>query len=213
MGYFMGFMTSSTIMPYLKLILVIVAASFIQVFIIQALAVYFLTGLNPFTFIHAVLPALVLGYVSGNRYTAYPALVECVEHNLGSDREMFTFLSGLGTGFSHSGSAIAASVATMFVAQSYGLDLSIYLKIIIVFLITASSLKLDGLLDGGLVLLSVVLAQIIKLPAEGYALILSITIVMVQIESVVNIAGNAAVSYILSHREGAVTPVKVRDFL
>jgi proton glutamate symport protein len=213
MGYFMGFMTSSTVVPYLKLLLVIVAGAFVQVFVVQALTVYFLTKLNPFKFIHAVLPAMIMGYVSGNRYSAYPPLVECMEHNLGADREMFTLVSGLGTGFSHAGSAIAAAVSTLFVAQSYGLDISIYLKIIIVFLITVSSLKLDGLLDGGLVLLSVVLAQIIKLPAEGYAIILSITVIMVQIETLVNVMGNATVSYVLSHAEGAVKAVNVRDFL
>jgi len=212
-GYFMGFMTVSTIMPYLKLILIVAAGSFIQIFIVQALMVYFLTRINPFRFLLGVLPALVVGYVSGSRYTAYPALVECVEHNLGADREVFTFVSGLGTAFSLSGSAVAAGVSTLFVAQAYGLDLSVYLQVIIVFLITASSLKLDGRTEGGLILLSVVLAQIIKLPAEGYALIMSISIILFQIETVVNVAGNAAVSYILSCSEDAVKQVRVQEYL
>ncbi len=212
-GYMMGFMTKASIMPYLKLVLIIVAGSFIQIFIVQALLVFIITGLNPFKFIHAVLPAAVLGYASGNGYTAYPALVECVEHNLGTDRQVFTLVSAVGTAFSLSGSAVAAGVSTLFVTQAYGLYLSVYLQIIIVFLITVSSLKLDGLSEGSLILLSVVLSHIIKLPAEGYALILGISAVIYQIETLANVVGNAAVSYVVSCSVEPAAKVRVRDFL
>jgi Na+/H+-dicarboxylate symporter len=151
--------------------------------------------------------------VSGNRYTAYPALVETVENNMGADREVFTFVAGLGTAFSFSGSAIAAGVSTLFVAQAYGLDLSIYLQILIVFFITLATLKLDGIKDGSIVVLSVILAQVVKLPAEGYALVLAIAGVIYQIESVVNITGTAAVSYIIANSEDAVSTVMAKDFI
>lgn len=212
-GYQLGFMTFDNVMPYLKLILVIVAGCFIHIFIVQGLLIYFLTKTNPFKFIHAVIPAAIVGYISGNRYTAYPTLVENVEHNLGADRLALTFVAGLGTAFSMSGSAIAAGISTMFIAQAYGLDLSVYLQVIIVLLITASTLKLDGLREGSLIVLSVVLAYIIKLPAEGYAMLLGITGLIYQIETVVNVVGNATVSYILSSSENAVTSVRLRDFL
>ncbi len=57
------------------------------------------------------------------------------------------------------------------------------------------------------------LAQIIKLPAEGYALILGITGIIFQIETVVNVMGNASVSFVVSHSEGSAAPVKLRDFI
>ena len=212
-GYTMGSITVVEIMPFLKLILVVVAGCFIQVFIVQALLVYTTTRTNPFKFIHAILSSCILGYVSGNRYTAYPVLVHNIEQNLGADRETFTFVSGLGTAFSMSGSAIASGVTTLFVAQVYGLDISIYLEIIIVLLITVATLKLDGITEGGLVLLSIVLARIIKLPAEGYALIIGITAIIYQIETVVNVSGNACVSYIISHSEDAVEEVALKDFV
>ena len=212
-GFQLGYMTFDVVMPYFKLILVIVAGCFIHIFIVQGLLIYFLTKTNPFKFIHAILPAAITAYASGNRYTSYPTLVENVEHNLGVDRRVFTFIAGLGTAFSMSGSAIAAGISTMFIAQAYGLDLSVYLQVIIVLLITVSTLKLDGLRRGSLIVLSIVLAHIIKLPAEGYAILIGITGLIYQIETVVNVFGNATVSYILSSSEGAVTPVWVRDFL
>ena len=212
-GAAIGFSTFGQILPFLKLILVIAAGSIIQVFIVQSLLVYFLTKLNPFKFIHAVLPAAILAYCAGNRYTAYPTLVECVENNLGADREVFSLTAGLGTALSLSGSAVAAGVTTLFVSQAYGLDLSVYLQIIVVLLITVSTLKLDGLPEGSLVLLSVVLSYVIKLPAEGYTILLGVTAIIFQIENVVNVTGNAAVSYIMAHSEESVSGVTVQDFL
>jgi Na+/H+-dicarboxylate symporter len=212
-GYTMGIGRFANIMPYLKLVLTIIAGSFVQIFVIQALLVFFVSKLNPFKFIHAVIPACITAYVSGNRYTAYPVLVETVENNLGVDREVFTFTAGLGTAFSFSGSAVAAGVSTMFVAQAYGLDLSVYLQILMVFFIALATLKLDGIRDGSIVVLSVILAQVVKLPAEGYALVLAIAAVIYQIESVVNITGTGAVSYIISNAEGAVSNVAVKDFI
>jgi Na+/H+-dicarboxylate symporter len=212
-GYTMGSFTVSQVMPFLKLILVIIAGCFIQIFIIQALLVFIFTRTNPFKFLHAILSTCILGYVSGNRYTSYPVLVENVEHNLGADREVFTFVSGLGVAFSVSGSALAAGVATLFVAQVYGLDISVYLDIIIVLLISVATLKMDGIHEGGLVLLSIILARIIKLPAEGYALILGIAPIIYQIETVVNVSGNAVVSYIISHSEEATEEVPLNDFI
>ncbi len=212
-GYMMGFLTFESIFASLKLILIVVAGSFIQVVIVQALLVFAMTGMNPFKFVHALIPAALTGYVSGSRYTAYPVVAECVEHNLGADREVFTFVAGLGTAFSFSGSALATGVTTMFVSQVYGLDLSVYLQIIIVLLITVASLKLDRIGYGSTVLLSVVLAHIIKIPAEGYALILGITSVIFKIETVVNVYGNAAVSCILANSEQALKEIRVNDFI
>ncbi len=212
-GYIMGYMTQDMIMPYLKLILIIIAASFIQIFIVQALLVFALTRLNPFKFIHGIIPAGILAYVSGSRYAAYPALVETVEHNLGADREIFTFVSGIGSAFSFSGSALATGVSIMFVAQVYGLDLSVYLQIFIVLLITLATLKLDRIENGSIVILSVILSYIVKLPAEGYALILGIAGVIFQIETVVNVTGNATVSYIIASSEGAASDIGLKDFI
>jgi len=212
-GYLMGSRGSQFILPYLKLVLVILLGAFIHIFIIQTILIYFTTRSNPFTFIHALLPTAILAGTSSNRYTAYPSLVENMEHNLGTDREVFTFLAGMGTALSMAGSAIAAGVTVLFIAQAYGLDLSIYLQIIIVLLITVSSLKLDGLRRESLVILSVVLSYIVKLPQEGYTLILSITPLIYQIETVVNVSTTATVSYIITHREGAVHEVSIKDFM
>jgi len=212
-GYLMGFMTQEKIMPYLKLIMVIIGGTFIQIFIVQSLMVFFITKMNPFRFIHAVLPAGIMGFMSANRYTSYPVLVESMEKNLGAEREVTTFITSVGCAFSLSGSALASGVCTLYVAQTYGLELSVYLKIIIVLLITVYTLKLDGIKEGGLVLLSVVLSQIVKLPQEGYTLILGISLIIYQIETVADITGNACVSYILSKSEKAVKPVNLRYFI
>ncbi len=212
-GYLLGTRTLEFIFPYLKLILILIGGAFLHIFIIQTLLIYLITKKNPFTLMHAVLPTLILAGVSANRYLSYTSLVENIEHNLGADRDVFTFTSGLGIALSLSGSAISAGVMTLFIAQAYGLDLSVYLQIIIVFLITLFSLKLDGTFKGGLVILSVVLSHIIKLPEEGYTLVIAIIPVLLQIETIVNSFGNVTVSYIISKSLNAVTDVPIKNFI
>ena len=212
-AYLLGSRTTELILPYLKLVLIIIFGAFLHIFIIQTLLIYLFTKKNAFVLIHALLPSAILAGVSGNRYISYNSVVENIEHNMGADREVFTFTSGIGITLSLSGSAISAGVMTLFISQAYGLDLSVYLQIIIVFLITLFSLKLDGVFKAGLVILSVVLSYVVKLPQEGYALVLGIIPVIMQIETIVNVMGNATVSYIIAKSENATSDIALKDFL
>ena len=212
-GYTMGSLNAAKVMPFLRLIFVVIAAAFVQVFVVQALFVFFKTKLNPFKFLLTVIPSGIMAYVSGHRYTAYPVLIESMEHNLGADRELMTFVTGLGTAFSMSGTALATGVCTLFVAQAYGLSLSVYLQIIIVLILTFATFKMDGLKEGTIVLLTMLLGQVVKLPDEGYALLVGGTMIIDQIAALVDVTGNATISYVVAHSEEAVQNVNMKDFL
>jgi len=212
-GYTMGSLDAAKVMPFLRLIFVVIAAAFVQVFVVQALFVFFKTKLNPFKFLLTVIPSGIMAYVSGHRYTAYPVLIESMEHNLGADRELMTFVTGLGTAFSMSGTALATGVCTLFVAQAYGLSLSVYLQIIIVLILTFATFKMDGLKEGTIVLLTMLLGQVVKLPDEGYALLVGGTMIIDQIAALVDVTGNATISYVVAHSEEAVQNVNMKDFL
>jgi len=212
-GYLMATTSADMIYPYLKLILVIIGGLAILIFIIIGPSLYFLTKLNPFIFIHAILPACITGFITGDRYKSYPVVIECMEHNLGARREATTLINALGVTFSLGGSAVVAGVSTLFVSQAYGLSLSVYLQIIVVFIIVVASLKIDGLREGSLVILSVVFSKIVKLPDEGFALVLGVSLLLERIETIANIVINAAVSYIISKSNDSVETISIRDFL
>lgn len=212
-GYLMATTSADMIYPYLKLILVIIGGLAILIFIIIGPSLYFLTKLNPFIFIHAILPACITGFITGDRYKSYPVVIECMEHNLGARREATTLINALGVTFSLGGSAVVAGVSTLFVSQAYGLSLSVYLQIIVVFIIVIASLKIDGLREGSLVILSVVFSKIVKLPDEGFALVLGVSLLLERIETIANIVINAAVSYIISKSNDSVETISIRDFL
>jgi Na+/H+-dicarboxylate symporter len=72
---------------------------------------------------------------------------------------------------------------------------------------------MDGIREGTIVLLTVLLAQIVKLPDEGYALVLGSTMIVDQIAAVVDVTGNATISYIICHSEEGVKSVSMKDFL
>jgi len=212
-GYLMATTSADMIYPYLKLILVIIGGLAILIFIIIGPSLYFLTKLNPFIFIHAILPACITGFITGDRYKSYSVIVECMEHNLGARPEATTLINALGVTFSLGGSAVVAGVCTLFVSQAYGLSLSVYLQIIVVFIIVVASLKIDRLREGSLVILSVVFSKIVKLPDEGFALVLGVSLLLERIETIANIVINAAVSYIISKSNDSVETISIRDFL
>lgn len=212
-GYLMSITGPDMIYPYLKLILVVIGGLAILVFIIIGLFLYFLSKLNPFIFIHAILPACITGFITGDRYKSYTVLVECMENNLGARREATTIINALGVTFGLGGSALVAGVCTLFISQAYGLSLSVYLQIIVIFIIVGASLKLDRLRESSLILLSVVFARIVKLPDEGFALVLGISLLLTRIETITNIVINAAVSYIICKSNESVEPVSIGDFL
>jgi Na+/H+-dicarboxylate symporter len=112
-----------------------------------------------------------------------------------------------------SGTALATGVCTLFVAQAYGLSLSVYLQIIVVLILTFATFKMDGLKEGTIVLLTMLLGQVVKLPDEGYALLVGGTMIIDQIAAVVDVTGNATISYVVAHSEEAVQNVNMKDFL
>ena len=110
-----------------------------------------------------------------------------------------------------SGAAVACSHEPA--SRPVGSSAAATAQIIIVLILTFATMKMDGIREGTIVLLTVLLSQIVKLPDEGYALVLGSTMIVDQIAAVVDVTGNAAISYIICHSEGGVKSVNMKDFL
>jgi Na+/H+-dicarboxylate symporter len=101
------------------------------------------------------------------------------------------------------GTAIMQGIATGFIAQFYGIDLTISQYLMVVMMVIMASIGTAGIPSVGLVLLAGVLAQV-GLPEEGIALILGVDRLLDMTRTVVNITGDAAVTTIVAKSEGAL---------
>jgi Na+/H+-dicarboxylate symporter len=99
------------------------------------------------------------------------------------------------------GTAIMQGVATVFIAQAYGIGLSATDCLVVVLTATLASIGTAGVPGVGLVMLSLVLKQV-GLPIEGIALIIGIDRLLDMVRTAVNVTGDAMVSCVVAKAEG-----------
>ena len=120
---------------------------------------------------------------------------------MGVSNKIASFTVPLGATINMDGTAIMQGIATGFIAQFYGIDLSISQYLMVVVMVIMASIGTAGVPSVGLVLLAGVLAQV-GLPEEGIALILGVDRLLDMIRTVVNITGDATITTIVAKSEG-----------
>ena len=124
-----------------------------------------------------------------------------VEKRLGANNRVASFTVPLGATINMDGTAIMQGIATGFIAQYYGVDLSVGQYLMVILMVIMASIGAAGVPGVGLILLAGVLASV-GLPAEGIALILGVDRLLDMTRTAVNVAGDATVTCIVAQSEG-----------
>jgi proton glutamate symport protein len=127
--------------------------------------------------------------------------MECVEDNLGVDKEVTSFVLPIGATINMDGTSVYQGVAAVFIAQAFGLDLSLAAQLGIIFTATLASIGTAAVPSAGIVMLVIVLAQA-GIPEAGLALIFAIDRPLDMCRTVVNVTGDAAVSMFVAKSIG-----------
>ena len=130
-----------------------------------------------------------------------PVTLETAEGRLGVHNSIASFTVPLGATINMDGTAIMQVVATAFIAQAYGFDLSMAQYLTVVLTATLASIGTAGVPGVGLIMLAMVLRQV-GLPVEGIALIIGVDRLLDMVRTAVNITGDAAVTCIVARGEG-----------
>jgi Na+/H+-dicarboxylate symporter len=187
----------------------------ISVLLFHALVVYpsllvLLTRLNPRMFLYKMRAAMMFAFSTASSNATIPVTLESVEHRVGVSNKIASFTVPLGATINMDGTAIMQGIATGFIAQFYGIDLSISQYLMVVVMVIMASIGTAGVPSVGLVLLAGVLAQV-GLPEEGIALILGVDRLLDMIRTVVNITGDATVTTIVAKSENELDEAVFRD--
>ena len=124
-------------------------------------------------FIKGIAPAQLLAFSTSSSAATLPVTMECVEENLGVDKEVASFVLPIGATINMDGTSVYQGVAAVFIAQAFGLDLSLSAQLGIVFTATLASIGTAAVPSAGIVMLVIVLAQA-GIPEAGLALIFAI---------------------------------------
>jgi len=163
---------------------------------VYILLVRFFTGKNASFFMKGIAPAQLLAFSTSSSAATLPVTMECVEVNLGVDEEVASFVLPIGATINMDGTSVYQGVAAVFIAQAFGLDLSLSAQLGIVFTATLASIGTAAVPSAGIVMLVIVLAQA-GIPEAGLALIFAIDRPLDMCRTIVNVTGDAAVSMIV----------------
>ncbi|NCJ13942.1 cation:dicarboxylate symporter family transporter [Staphylococcus pseudintermedius] len=180
--------------------IVVLAALFIHFFVVYGGAVKFLAGRSPIEFFKGFFPAITVGFGGSSSNAALPVSMECTK-KMGVKPEIASFVQPLGATINMDGTAIMQGVATIFIAQLSGADLTVLQLITVVAVAVIASVGTAGVPGVGLIMLAMVLTAVDLNPA-AIGIILRIDRLLDMTRTAVNITGDAACALILSEREG-----------
>ena len=152
-------------------------------------------------FMRGIAPAQLLAFSTSSSAATLPVTMECVEDNLGVDEEVASFVLPIGATINMDGTSVYQGVAAIFIAQAFGLDLSLSAQLGIVLTATLASIGTAAVPSAGIVMLVIVLAQA-GIPEAGLALIFAIDRPLDMCRTIVNVTGDAAVSMIVGKSIG-----------
>ena len=161
------------------------------------------TGLNPLTFLKNVRPAMLFGFSTASSNATMPVTMNVAEKRLGIDNSIASFTVPLGATINMDGTAIMQGVATVFISQAYGIDISMGGYMAIIATATLASVGTAGVPGVGLITLSMVLQQV-GLPVEGIALIIGVDRLLDMVRTAVNVTGDCMVTTVIAKGEGLI---------
>jgi Na+/H+-dicarboxylate symporter len=169
-----------------------------------------LHGLSPLRYFAGAWPAIQLAFVSRSSIGTLPVTERVTEQNLGVPRSYASFAVPLGATTKMDGcAAIYPALAAIFVAQFFGVDLSITDYLLIALVSVVGSAATAGV-TGAVVMLTLTLSTL-GLPLAGVGLLLAIDPILDMGRTAVNVAGQALVPTIVAKREGILDVERYRS--
>jgi len=183
--------------------------------IFHALVVYPLilkatTRLNPLILLSKMRPVWAFAFSTASSGATLPVTLRTVEKRLGVPKSVAGFSVPLGATINMDGTAIMQGVATVFIAQVYGIDLGPAQLLMVILTASLASIGTAAVPGVGLITLSLVLQQA-GLPVEGVALIIGVDRLLDMIRTAVNVTGDAMVSTVVAYREGQLDEAIYND--
>tara|TARA_B100000809_G_scaffold199939_1_gene200069 strand:+ start:173 stop:1477 length:1305 start_codon:yes stop_codon:yes gene_type:complete len=178
---------------------------------LYALVVKVFAKKSPSFFFKGIAPAQLLAFSTSSSAATLPVTMERVEEHLGVEEEVASFVLPIGATINMDGTSLYQAVAAVFIAQAFGMDLSIGAQLGIIVTATLASIGSAAVPGAGMVMLVIVLGQA-GIPEAGLALIFAIDRPLDMCRTTVNVTGDAAVSMLIAKSVGKLKEPKVKNW-
>ncbi|HEY5260464.1 MAG TPA: dicarboxylate/amino acid:cation symporter [Rhabdochlamydiaceae bacterium] len=171
------------------------------VFVALPLLLKFVGRVNPWRHFRAMGPALITAFSTSSSSATLPVTIDCVEKRAGVSNKICSLVVPLGTSINMSGSALYECVAAMFVAQVYGIEISLTTQFAVVVLSLITSIGVAGVPSASLMAILIIL-KAIGLPAEGLGLFIAVDRLLDMCRTTVNVFSDSCCAVLVAKSEG-----------
>ena len=184
--------------------LVVVGGLFTHAFVTYGFFVRFFARLNPLKFFGSITQAQVVAFSTSSSNATLPVTIETAQEKVGVSNEVSSFVLPLGATINMDGTALYQAVAVMFIAQIYGIDLTIVDQLIVVMTATLASIGAAGVPSAGIITLIIVLNAVGlgQYVQAGIALILGVDRILDMIRTSINVTGDLSCAAVIARSEG-----------
>jgi len=200
----------ASLIPLGKLVIVVYGAMFFFVIVVLGIVAK-LVGVNIFQFIKLLKDELILAYSTASSESVLPKIIEKME-KFGCPKAVTSFVIPTGYSFNLDGSTLYQAIAAIFLAQMYGIDLSLSQQLTLLLVLMLTSKGIAGVPGVSFVVLLATLGSV-GIPAEGLAFIAGIDRIMDMARTAVNVVGNSLAAVIMSKWEGQYNEAKGQEYI
>ena len=182
-------------------VILTIAGFFIHSLLVFPAALKFLAKFPVMKFFKGIREAQFIAFSSTSSGATLPVNIECCTQNLGAPNDVASFVLPLGATINMNGTSLYQATAALFIAQVYGIDLSLGQQLTIVLTATLGAIGTAGVPSAGPIMLAIVL-KAINLPLEGIALVLGVDRVIDMFRTTLNVTGDAVCTIYVASSEG-----------
>ena len=170
-------------------VVVVFFGYFIHQFVVYSILVRTLGRSNPWTFFRKIVPIMVTAFSTSSSNATLPTTIKVTEEELKVSPDIAGFVLPLGATLNMNGTALFEGVAVLFLAQIFGIHLTLGNQVIVLILAVISAIGAAGVPGGSIPLLALILATV-GIPVEGLAIILGVDRILDMGRTVLNVTGD-----------------------
>jgi len=181
----------------------VLAGLMIHFFITLPLLLYLFTRQHPFRFMKQMAAPLVTAFSTSSSAATLPLTIQTIEEEVGVSNQVAGFVLPLGATINMDGTALYECAAVIFIAQVYGVDLSLAQQVVVVVTALMVSIGAAGIPMAGLVMMTIIL-NAVHLPLEGIGLILAVDRFLDMFRTATNVYSDATGTFVIDWTERKV---------
>lgn len=187
--------------PLAKFFAAVVLGLAAHMFITLPLVLRFVARVSPLAHLRAMWPAITTAFSTSSSAATLPVTIQCMEERAKVPKSVTSFVLPIGTTVNTDGSALYEGAVVMFIAQCYGVDLSLGAQFLIVSTALLTAIGVAGIPSASLVAIAVILGAV-GLPLEGIGLVLAVDRVLDMCRTSVNVFGDSCCAVTVARLEG-----------